>query len=213
VLVVALTGGIGSGKSTVGALLAQRGAVVIEADALAREVVEPGKPAYTAVTERFGGGVLTADGTIDRAALAAVVFADEAARKDLEAITHPAIGAAMLERLAAQADSERVVVLDIPLLSAKNRMGAKAVIVVDCPEEVAVSRLVAHRGFDAEDAWRRVAAQLSREERRALADWVIDNSNGRELLASEVERAWQWLLGLAAGDGAKPAPASEEAAQ
>ena len=189
---VGLTGGIGSGKSTVGTMLAERGAIVIEADVVAREVVAPAGAAYAAVVERFPG-VLGPDGTIDRIALASVVFADEAARKELEAITHPAIGAVMLERLSSYTDTDRIVVLDIPLLAEKGRMGVSAVIVVDCPEDVAVARLVAHRAFDPEDAWRRVGAQLSRDARRSLADFVVDNSGGRELLAHEVDRLWAWL--------------------
>src|SRR4051794_25369849 len=114
VLVVGLTGGIGSGKSTVSAMLARRGAVIIDADLIAREVVEPGGPAYAGVVERFGRDVLAADGTLDRPKLAAVVFADESARRDLNALTHPAVGAVMAQRMAEQAKTDNVVVLDIP---------------------------------------------------------------------------------------------------
>jgi dephospho-CoA kinase len=200
VLLVGLTGGIGSGKSTVSALLGERGAVVIDADLIAREVVTPGGMAYAAVVDRFGRAVLDTDGRIDRAALADVVFRDAAARKDLEAITHPAVGQVMAERIAAVSESDRVVLLDIPLLAEKGRMGVAAVIVVDCPEEVAIERLVQHRGFDEADARRRIAAQLSREKRRELADLVIDNGGTLDQLVEQVDRAWAWLDGRPAAD-------------
>jgi dephospho-CoA kinase len=199
VLVVGLTGGIGSGKSTVARLLADKGAVVIDADRLAREVVEPGTEAYRRVVERFGPGVVTPDGTLDRPALARIVFADPEARRDLERITHPAIGARMAERMAELSGTDAVVVLDVPLLVESGRTDVAGVIVVDCPEEVAVERLVAQRGMDPVDARRRMAAQASREERLARADFVIDNSGSPEELRAQVERAWAWIEGLRAG--------------
>ena len=194
-LVVGLTGGIGSGKSTVASLLAERGAVTIDADALARAAVEPDGPAYRAVVDRFGAGVLAADGAIDRRRLAAVVFADPQARADLEAIVHPAVRAGVAQRVAALADTDCVVVVEIPLLaeSPASRAGLQAVIVVDCPEDVAVARLVAQRGMSEADAWARVAAQASRDERLALADVIVDNGNGLDRLAGEVDRCWRWL--------------------
>jgi len=192
VLVVGLTGGIGAGKSTVAQLLAGRGAHVVDADRIAREVVEPGGAAYAAVVERFGSGVVGPDGALDRAALAGIVFGDPQARADLEAITHPAIQAAMAERMLARADTDDVVVLDIPLLKARREHMA-GVIVVDVPEEVAVARLVGQRGFAEEDARARIAAQIGREERRAIADVVIDNSGDRSHLEAEVDRAWDWI--------------------
>lgn len=194
-LVVGLTGGIGSGKSTVASLLAERGAVTIDADALARAAVEPDGPAYRAVVGRFGAGVLAADGAIDRRRLAAVVFADPQARADLEAIVHPAVRAAVAERVAALADSDRIVVVEIPLLveSPASRADLQAVIVVDCPEDMAVARLVAQRGMSDADARARVAAQASRDERLALADVIVDNGNGLDRLADEVDRCWRWL--------------------
>ena len=200
-LVVGLTGGIGSGKSTVASLLAERGAVTIDADALARAAVEPDGPAYRAVVDRFGAGVLAADGAIDRRRLAAVVFADPQARADLEAIVHPAVRAGVAQRVAALADSDCVVVVEIPLLaeSPASRAGLQAVIVVDCPEDVAVARLVAQRGMSEADARARVAAQASREERLALADAVLDNGNGLDLLVREVDRCWRWLQQRAFG--------------
>jgi dephospho-CoA kinase len=190
---VGLTGGIGSGKSTVSALLAEKGAVIVDADAIARDVVAPDGVAYQSVVDRFGPTVVAPDGTIDRTCLADIVFRDEVARKELEAITHPAVGQIMAEHIANHQGTDRVVVLDIPLLAEKGRMGVEAVIVVDCPEELAAQRLVDFRSFDLQDARRRIAAQLSRDKRRALADVVIDNSGDRSGLVEQVDRLWQWL--------------------
>ncbi len=194
-VVIGLTGGIGSGKSSVSALLAARGAVVVDADRIARQVVEPGGAAYQPIIDRFGRGVLAPDGTLDRAALADVVFRTEEDRLDLEAITHPAIQAEMARQMMA-AGADAVVVLDIPLLK-ERRDHMMGVIVVDTPEEVAVDRLVAQRGFDPADARRRIGAQISRDDRRALADVVIDNSGDRAALERQVDDAWEWIQTLA----------------
>jgi len=194
VLVVGLTGGIGSGKSTVASALAARGAVIVDADLIARKVVEPGAPALAAIVGRFGPAVLGADGALDRAALAAIVFGDDGARRDLEAITHPAIQAEMA-RQTLEAPPDGVVVLDIPLLKVRREPMA-GVIVVDTPEDEAVRRLVTYRGFDEADARARIAAQISREERKALADVVIDNGADRLHLDAEIDRVWAWLSGL-----------------
>jgi dephospho-CoA kinase len=195
VLAVGLTGGIGSGKSTVGELLVERGAVLIDADRIAREVVVPGGPAYQPLVDRFGTGVLAPDGTIDRAALAAVAFIDAESVAALNAITHPAISAVMAQRRAAEESSDRVVVLDIPLLKPAHRdaLSLRVVVVVDCPVEIAVDRLVGQRGFTRQDAEARIAAQISREERREGADLVIDNSRDRAHLVAEVGRVWASL--------------------
>ena len=207
-LVVGLTGGIGSGKSTVADLLIQRGAVLIDADRIAREVVEPGGRAYEGVVDRFGPGVVQADGTIDRPALAAIVFHDEQARRDLNALTHPAVGAVMAERMAAEAATDHVVILDIPLLAegGRDRYGLAGVLVVDTPVETAVARLVEQRQMDEADARARIAAQATREERRAIADVVIDNSGSLEDLKAEVDRAWAWIETLRPLDVHKSAP-------
>jgi len=192
VLAVGLTGGIGSGKSTVGELLVQRGAVLIDADRIAREVVVPGGAAYQPLVDRFGPGILAPDGTVDRPSLAAIAFADAESLAALNAITHPAISAVMAQRRAAEAGGDRVVVLDIPLLKPEHRdvLSLDVVVVVDCPVEVAVDRLVRQRGFSLQDAEARVAAQAGREERRHGADFVIDNSGDRARLVAEVDRVW-----------------------
>ncbi|HLN42516.1 MAG TPA: dephospho-CoA kinase [Acidimicrobiales bacterium] len=191
-LAVGLTGGIGSGKSTVGELLVQRGAVLIDADRIAREVVVPGGAAYQPLVDRFGPGILAPDGTVDRPSLAAIAFADAESLAALNAITHPAISAVMAQRRAAEAGGDRVVVLDIPLLKPEHRdvLSLDVVVVVDCPVEVAVDRLVRQRGFSLQDAEARVAAQAGREERRHGADFVIDNSGDRGRLVAEVDRVW-----------------------
>ncbi len=192
---VGLTGGIGSGKSTVARALESRGAAVVDADRIAREIVEPGGPAYAAVVDRFGAGVVLPDGRLDRAALAAVVFNDAGSLADLNAITHPVIGRVMAERTAQAGQNAEIVILDIPLLdiATKERMRFDAIVVVDVPEDAALQRLCAHRGFSEDDARARIAAQLSREERRGLADLVIDNSGSRDDLERELERVWSWL--------------------
>lgn len=196
VRLVGLTGGIGSGKSTVSGLLEGYGAVIVDADRIAREVVEPGGSAYDAVLVRFGADVRSADGSIDRPALADVVFRDPAALADLNAIVHPAVGVMIAERTAAHAGTDDTVVLDVPLLVETGRAGVQGVLVVDCDPEVAVRRLVELRGMDEADARRRMANQASREERLARADVVIDNSGDLAHLAAEVERAWRWVAAL-----------------
>jgi dephospho-CoA kinase len=200
-VVVGLTGGIGSGKSTVARLLVERGAVLVDADLVARAVVEPGRPALGAIVQRFGPGVLGPDGRLDRPALAAVAFGDAAARRDLNAIVHPVVHSEMLAGVAAAAaaDPAAVVILDVPLLAEVGRDAypLDGVIVVDTPVATAVARLVADRGLSEADARARVAAQVSREERRAIADVVIDNSGDLDDLEAAVARAWAWIEGLA----------------
>ena len=191
---VGLTGGIGSGKSTVAAMLAERGAVVVDADHLAREAVAVGTDGYRAVVDRFGSEIVAGDGTLDRRALAGVVFDDPAALADLNAIVHPAVRAAIAERVAELAGTDAVVVLEIPLLVESGRSyGASRVIVVDCPEDVAVRRLGQARGMDEADARRRIAAQVSRAERLAAADVVIDNAGPLDDLGPQVDALWAAL--------------------
>jgi dephospho-CoA kinase len=204
VLTVGLTGGIGCGKSTVAELLVRRGAVLIDADAIAREVVEPGASAYQAVVDRFGPGVVASDGSIDRPALAAVVFANTDALADLNAIVHPAVGVVMAERRAAHEGTDHVVLLDIPLLRPSHRadLSLDAVVVVDCPRDVALERLERQRGMPRADAEARMASQATREERRAGADLVVDNGGDRHRLEAEVDRLWEELSRRAVLKGA-----------
>ncbi|GAA3534673.1 dephospho-CoA kinase [Aeromicrobium panaciterrae] len=202
-LTVGLTGGIGSGKSTVSALLASHGAVIIDYDKLAREVVEPGSPALQAIAERFGSGVIAADGTLDRPALGAVVFADESARRDLEAITHPAIRDLAVARQLAAGD-DAIVIHDNPLLV---EMGAAAhcdvVVVVDVPVDLQVERLKATRDMSEDEARSRIATQASRQERTGAADLLIDNTGPIDELDSIVGGVWDELvLRAAAAEGA-----------
>jgi dephospho-CoA kinase len=195
VLAVGLTGGIGSGKSAVAELLVERGAVLIDADQVARDVVAPGGPAYQPLLDHFGRGILAPDGTIDRKALAAVAFADDETRLELNAITHPAIGIAMIEARDALEGTDAIVVLAIPLLTAAHRETVKLhkVVVVDCPTDVALERLLTQRGFERADAEARIRAQVSREERLKEADYVLDNSGDRAALDVEVAKLWDWL--------------------
>jgi dephospho-CoA kinase len=194
-LLVGLTGGIGSGKSTVAQGLGTRGAAVVDADAISRQIMEPGGAAFQPVVDRFGPSIVDPAGRIDRPALAALVFGDREALADLNRLTHPVIGRVMSERVAELAATSEIVVLDIPLLNiaTKDRFSFGAILVVDAPEDLAVQRLVDQRGFSDADARARVAAQITRAERRALADLVIDNSGDRAALEVEVDRAWAWL--------------------
>lgn len=195
-LAVGLTGGIGSGKSAVADLLVERGAVLIDADQVARDVVAPEGPAYQPLIDRFGRGIVAADGTIDRQALANIAFADEESRLALNAITHPAIGIRMIEMRDALADTDNIVVLAIPLLTALHRETVKLhkVVVVDTPTDLALERLLSQRGFHKGDAEARIRSQVSREERCKEADYVLDNSGNRADLEREVSKLWEWLL-------------------
>ncbi|HEV2362024.1 MAG TPA: dephospho-CoA kinase [Acidimicrobiales bacterium] len=198
-LAIALTGGIGSGKSAVASRLAERGAVIVDADVIAREVVEPGGRAYGEVLKVFGQSVLDEGGSIDRPALARLIFTDPELRAQLNAVVHPAVGAAMAERLAGLAGTDAVVVLDIPLLveaGGRDRYPVAGVLVVDAPEETALSRLVEQRGMDPVDAKARIAAQATRAERVAIADHVILNTGTLAELDESVARAWDWVISL-----------------
>lgn len=195
-ILVGLTGGIGSGKSTVSAALAERGAVVIDADAITRELQSPGSPVLARIAERFGGEVIGPDGSLDRPRLAAKVFGDAEALAALNAIVHPAVGAEMNRRVREQSTGDRVVVLDIPLLTENPRVGLQGIIVVDVAEDVQVERLVVGRGFTVDDARARIARQASREARLATADFVVDNSGPLEALAAQIDALWAWLVAL-----------------
>ena len=199
---IGLTGGIGSGKSTVAARLAELGAVVIDSDLLAREVVSVDNPGLARVVERFGPAVLAADGTLDRPGLGRLVFGDPAALADLNAIVHPLVRARS-ETLTAEAAAAGAVAVvhDIPLL-VENKLAAgyDAVIVVETPLELRLRRL-AGRGLDAETARARIAAQATDEERRAVADIVLDNSGTVAELTAQVDAAWARLVGGRSGGG------------
>ncbi len=192
---IALTGGIGSGKSSVSDRLVTRGADLIDADQIVHEVQRPGGSAYQPLIARFGESIRAPDGTIDRPALARIVFKDPAALVDLNAITHPLVGERMRELREALEKTDHVVVFAIPLLRPvhRERLGFAAVVVVDCPIEIAVERLVTGRGMDRDDALARIAAQISREERVAGADYVVDNSFSLEDLDAQVTRLWSWI--------------------
>jgi dephospho-CoA kinase len=192
---IGLTGGIGSGKSTVSAMLADLGAHVIDADAVAREVVAPGTEGLAALVEAFGPDILAPDGSLNRAALADKAFADEVARQRLNAITHPRIAARTAE-LMRNIPEDAVLVHDLPLLVEVGLQDAyDMVLVVDAPDEVRVQRLL-ERGLDEQDARARIAAQATREQRLAVADVVLDNSGSLGDLREQVERVWTTITGV-----------------
>ncbi|HEX7306573.1 dephospho-CoA kinase [Lentzea sp.] len=189
---VGLTGGIGSGKSTVAKLLAERGAIVVDADKLAREVLEPGTEGLAEVVKAFGADVLHDDGTLDRAALAAKAFATEEARQTLNGITHPRIGALTGQRMA-EAPEDAIVVHDIPLLVERDIAAVyHLVVVVYADTETRLGRLVGSRGMDRQDAEKRIAAQATDEQRRAVADVWLDNSGE----VPDVSALWDRLVGF-----------------
>jgi dephospho-CoA kinase len=190
-LLVGLTGGIGAGKSTVAALLAERGAVVLDADQVARDVVEPDQPAFTALVGEFGPDIVGADGRLDRAAVAAKAFATPEGKAALDAITHPAIQAEFGRRMLA-APPDAIVVMDVPLLVESNtaaERGYEVVIVVEAPEHVRLDRLEG-RGLDRADAAARMKAQATDEQRRAVATHLIDNGTDHDALVAQVDALW-----------------------
>jgi dephospho-CoA kinase len=196
-LVVGLTGGIGSGKSTVSALLAARGAVVVDADAITKELQRAGAPVFEAMVERFGPGIVGPDGELDRPAVADLVFGDPDALADLNGIVHPAVGAEIAQRMATLAPTDAIVVLDVPLLvESKNAYPVAGLLVVDVDPEVAVRRLVEHRGMREPDVRARMARQATREQRLERADFVVHNGGGLDALATQVDAAWDWILSL-----------------
>src|SRR4051812_49364954 len=187
---VGLTGGVASGKSTVSAMLEELGAVVIDADQLAREVVARGTPGLDAVVEEFGAELLTADGDLDRPAMAKRVFADEEARRRLEGIVHPLVFEE-IQKLEADAPADAIVVHDIPLLAESGRADTfDAVVVVDAPEELQVERMLRERDWTREEAESRIGAQASRDERLAIATYVIDNGGDLDDLRRQVAEVY-----------------------
>ena len=195
-ILVGLTGGIGAGKSTVSVMLAERGAAIVDADRIARDLQAPGSPVLDLMAERFGPHIIGEDGVLDRAAVANIVFNDEVALADLNGIVHPAMQSEIQRQIDEQRGSDRVVVLDFPLLGENPRKGLAATIVVDVPVDVAVQRLVGQRNMDEVDARARINSQLSREERLATATHVIDNGGDRDSLTAQVDQLWGQLLAL-----------------
>jgi len=195
-ILVGLTGGIGSGKSTVSSMLAARGAEIVDADVITRDLQQPGSPIVEAIAERFGPEVLDAHHGLRRAKLAELVFTDADALADLNAIVHPAVGAEINRRVDELVSTDKVVVLDIPLLTENPRGKLQGKIVVDVPVEVQLERLVRYRGFTEADAGSRIARQSSREERLSGADFVVDNSGSVDELGPQIAELWAWLSSL-----------------
>jgi dephospho-CoA kinase len=194
VLLVGLTGGIGSGKSTVARMLAERGAVVLDADALARAVVEPGTPGHDLVVDRFGANILAPGGDIDREALASIVFADPAARRDLEEIVHPEVRRLFAEECDRYANSNAVVVFSAPLLVETGMHTAfEVLVVVSASVETQIERLMRDRGMGEDQIRARIDAQLPLEDKAAVADVLVDNEGQREDLERQVDRIWSDL--------------------
>ncbi len=203
-ILIGLTGGIGSGKSSVSAILAAHGAVIIDADAITRELQAPGMPLLAELSARFGESIIASDGSLDRPALAAIAFADPEALADLNKIVHPAVAREMDSRMKAADRSpwwtrllpslkkHKVVVLDIPLLAENPRKGLCGIVVVDIPTDLAVERLVTFRSMSEEDARARIAKQATREQRLAIADIVVNNSGDLDALRRQVDAVWRW---------------------
>ena len=194
-ILVGLTGGIGSGKSTVSQMLADRGAIIIDGDGIARALQRSGTAVFTAMVERFGD-VVGADGELDRAKIASLVFSDAQALADLNKIVHPAIGVEMLRRISELRDTDAIAILDFPLLAESPRKGLSGVIVVDVDPEIAIERVVRDRGMQASDVRARIDKQASREDRLAIADRVLDNSGTKDDLVRQVDQAWEWITTL-----------------
>jgi dephospho-CoA kinase len=195
-ILIGLTGGIGSGKSEVAHLLTERGAEIIDADLIVRELQQPGAEVYEKMIELFGSEVVAADKSLDRTAIAKKVFTDESLLKTLNQLVHPIVRRVMNERVESFRDTDKVVVLDIPLLVENPREGLDGVLVVDLDAEIAVKRLVEQRNMSADDARARIAKQATREQRLAIADHVIDNSGDRNALTQKIETAWSWIKSL-----------------
>ncbi len=192
-LLLGLTGGIGSGKSTVSAEFARRGAIVIDADAVVRELQSPGGEVLAAMVEHFGDRILQDDGSLDRQAVADIVFNDDEQLKALNAIVHPRVQAEIDRRMQAQADTDNIVILDVPLLVESKAYETAGIIVVDTDPEIAIDRLVRFRNFNADDARARMARQATREQRREVAAYVIPNDGTEAELAERIDECWAWI--------------------
>ncbi|MDH3302987.1 MAG: dephospho-CoA kinase [Acidimicrobiia bacterium] len=207
-ILISLTGGIGSGKSTVARGLAERGAVLLDADAMVREMQQPGQPVFVAMVDRWGTRIVAPSGELDRAAVAGIVFNDPDELAELEAMIHPEVRAEMRRRIDELAGTDAVVVQDVPLLEKVmgDRRTSSSIVVVDCPVETAIDRLIEFRGFDRADVEARVAAQISRSERVAMADFVVDNSGDLDHLEAEIDRCWAWIETLPPSDWTPSSP-------
>ena len=195
-ILIGLTGGIGSGKSEVARLLTALGAEVIDADQIVRELQQPGAEVYHAMIKMLGQEIVSPDKSLDRGKIAGQVFADESLLKKLNELIHPIVRRVMNERVESFRNTDKVVVLDIPLLVENPRPGLDGVLVVDLDTQIAIQRLVEQRQMKLEDAQARVAKQATREQRRAIAGHVIDNSGDRQALETSVDRAWTWIRSL-----------------
>ncbi len=195
-ILIGLTGGIGCGKSEVSRLLEKLGAVIVDADLIVRELQQPGAEIFLRMVEMFGEKVLAIDGSLDRAAVANEVFKEADLLKKLNTLIHPVVRRVMNERVESYRATEKIVVLDIPLLVENPREGLDGVLVVDLDPKIAVERIVSQRNMNIDDAMSRVSAQSTREQRLAIADHVVDNSGDRNALATQVEAAWSWITSL-----------------
>jgi dephospho-CoA kinase len=195
-ILIGLTGGIGCGKSEVSRLLEKRGAVIVDADLIVRELQQPGGEIFLRMVEMFGNKVVATDGSLNRAAVANEVFKDADLLKKLNSLIHPVVRRVMNERVEGHRATNKIVILDIPLLVENPREGLDGVLVVDLDPQIAIERIVSQRNMSIDDAKSRVAAQSTREQRLAIADHVVDNSGDREALAIQVDAAWSWITSL-----------------
>ena len=195
-ILIGLTGGIGCGKTEVSRLLENRGAVIVDADLIVRELQQPGAEIFLRMVEMFGDKVVAPDGSLDRAAVANEVFKDAQSLKRLNLLIHPVVHRVMNERVESYRNTDEVVVLDIPLLVENPREGLDGVLVVDLDPDIAIERIVDQRKMTIDDARARVSSQSTREQRLAIANHVIDNSGDRDALAKQVDVAWSWITSL-----------------
>lgn len=195
-ILIGLTGGIGCGKSEVSRLLEKRGAVIVDADLIVRELQQPGGEIFLRMVEMFGEKVVATDGSLNRAAVANEVFKDADLLKKLNSLIHPVVRRVMNERIESHRATDKIVILDIPLLVENPREGLDGVLVVDLDPQTAIERIVSQRNMSIDDAKARVSAQSTREQRLAIADHVVDNSGDRDALAIQVDVAWSWITSL-----------------
>ncbi len=202
---IAITGGIGSGKTTVAKLIVSRGAVLVDADEIVKDLQRPGGKVFNSIVEIYGNEILLGDGELDRQKIAEIVFNDEGELSKLNDIVHPAVGEEMGIRRKQAIKGGSVVLVDIPLMvTPEGELGREeyklfdGIIVVDCKIETAVLRLVQQRGFDEKDARARIAKQATPKQRREFADFLIDNNGAEESLSKQIEKCWEWVHSLSA---------------